>query len=157
LIESIKTVLSAAEVFEQEKVEKKKNNYYLRRELRFLDAQLKTEKEDLGNDLFIDFVDSSKSAETNAHNLRKGSGLMLVGLQKVQLTLNLFAICRSAYRFIGSYTETVNHLTKEFVSLHAGRGIIKLVISRQFKLDESIETSHMPKDGKIMVRSVINR
>jgi hypothetical protein len=48
--------LSAAEVFEQEKVEKKKNNYYLRRELRFLDAQLKTEREDLGNDLFIDFV-----------------------------------------------------------------------------------------------------
>ncbi len=45
---------------------------------------------------------------------------------------------------------------EEFVSLHARIGIINLVISRKFKLDEAIETSHTLNEGKIMVMSVIS-
>ncbi|MDQ5842173.1 MAG: hypothetical protein M3286_01660 [Thermoproteota archaeon] len=45
---------------------------------------------------------------------------------------------------------------EEFVSLHARIGIINLVISRKFKLDEAIETSHTLNEGKIMVMGVIS-
>jgi alcohol dehydrogenase, propanol-preferring len=43
----------------------------------------------------------------------------------------------------------------ELVSL-AKRGIIKLVISNRFKLEQATEALRMLKDGKILGRGVIN-
>jgi propanol-preferring alcohol dehydrogenase len=59
-----------------------------------------------------------------------------------------------AYRLIGSYTGTINDLV-ELVSL-TKRGVIKPLISNQFKLEQATQALTMLKEGKIAGRGVIN-
>ncbi len=108
----------------------------------------------LGADAVIDFVNSTKSTETDMQILRKRARLVLVGLFGGELRLNLIAMPTRAYRLIGSYTGSLNDLV-ELVSL-ARRGIIRPVVSNRFKLDEATQALQMLKDGKIVGRGVIN-
>ncbi len=108
----------------------------------------------LGADTVIDFVNSSKTVETDMNFLRRRAKLVLVGLFGGELKLNLVSMPTRAYKLIGSYTGSLNDLTN-LVSL-AKRGIIKPVISNRFKLDQATEALTMLKDGKILGRGVIN-
>ena len=91
--------------------------------------------ERLGADAVIDFVNSSKTVETDMNLLRRRAKLVLVGLFGGELKLNLVSMPTRAYKLIGSYTGSINDLTN-LVSL-AKRGIIKPVISNRFKLDQA--------------------
>jgi alcohol dehydrogenase, propanol-preferring len=108
----------------------------------------------LGADAVIDFVNASKTVETDMHFLRRRARLVLVGLFGGELKLSLVTMPTRAYRLIGSYTGTLNDLI-ELVSL-ASRGVIKPVVSNRFKLDEATEALTMLKEGKILGRGVIN-
>jgi propanol-preferring alcohol dehydrogenase len=108
----------------------------------------------LGADAVIDFVNSSKTVETDMNFLRRRAKLVLVGLFGGELKLNLVSMPTRAYKLIGSYTGSIDDLTN-LVSL-AKRGIIKPVISNRFKLDQATEALTMLKDGKILGRGVIN-
>jgi propanol-preferring alcohol dehydrogenase len=108
----------------------------------------------LGADAVIDFVNSSKTVETDMNFLRRRAKLILVGLFGGELKLNLVSMPTRAYKLIGSYTGSIDDLTN-LVSL-AKRGIIKPVISNRFKLDQATEALTMLKDGKILGRGVIN-
>jgi propanol-preferring alcohol dehydrogenase len=74
----------------------------------------------LGADAVIDFVNSSKSTETDMQLLRRRARLVFVGLFGGELRLNLVTMPTRAYRLIGSYTGSLNDLI-ELVSL-AKRG-----------------------------------
>jgi len=108
----------------------------------------------LGADAIIDFVNASKTVETDMQFLRRRARLVLVGLFGGELKLSLVTMPTRAYRLIGSYTGTLTDLI-ELVSL-AERGVIKPVVSNRFKLDEATEALTMLKEGKILGRGVIN-
>ena len=108
----------------------------------------------LGADAVIDFVNASKTVETDMQFLRKRARLVLVGLFGGELRLSLVTMPTRAYKIIGSYTGSLKDMV-ELVSL-AKRGAIKPVISNRFKLDQAGEALQMLKDGKIVGRGVIN-
>jgi len=108
----------------------------------------------LGADAVIDFVNASKTVETDMQFLRRRARLVLVGLFGGELKLSLVMMPTRAYKIIGSYTGTISDLI-ELVSL-AKRGVIKPVVSNRFKLEQATEALTMLKDGKILGRGVIN-
>jgi propanol-preferring alcohol dehydrogenase len=108
----------------------------------------------LGADVVIDFVNSSKTVETDMQILRRRARVVLVGLFGGELRLGLVTMPTRAYKLIGSYTGSLSDLI-ELVSL-AKRGVIKPVVSNRFKLDQATEALQMLKDGKILGRGVIN-
>jgi propanol-preferring alcohol dehydrogenase len=108
----------------------------------------------LGADAVIDFVNASKTVETDMQFLRRRARVILVGLFGGELKLSLISMPTKAYRLIGSYTGTINEML-ELVSL-AEREVIKPVVSDKFKLDQATEALRMLKDGKIIGRGVIN-
>ena len=110
--------------------------------------------DNLGADAVIDFVNASKTVETDVRFLRRRTRLVLVGLFGGELRLSLVMMPTRAYRLIGSYTGTINNLI-ELVSL-AKRGVIKPVVSNRFKLDQATEALTMLKNGKVLGRGVIN-
>jgi alcohol dehydrogenase, propanol-preferring len=107
----------------------------------------------IGADAVIDFVNGSKTVETDMQILRRRAKVVLVGLFGGELKLSLVSMPTRAYRIIGSYTGSLNDLD-ELVSL-AKRKIIKPVVSDKFKLDQATEALSKLKDGKIMGRGVI--
>src|ERR671930_252777 len=108
----------------------------------------------MGADAIIDFVNASKTVETDMQLLRRRAKLVLVGLFGGELKLNLITMPTRAYKIIGSYTGSISEMV-ELVSL-AKRGVIKPVISEQFKLEQATEALSKLKDGKITGRGVIN-
>ncbi|HEX5979221.1 MAG TPA: zinc-binding dehydrogenase, partial [Nitrososphaeraceae archaeon] len=108
----------------------------------------------LGADAVIDFVNASKTVETDMQFLRRRAKLVLVGLFGGELKLSLVSMPTRAYRLIGSYTGTLSDMT-ELVSL-ASRGVIKPIVSNRFKLNQATEALKMLKEGKILGRGVIN-
>jgi alcohol dehydrogenase, propanol-preferring len=108
----------------------------------------------LGADAIIDFVNASKTVETDMQLLRRRARLVLVGLFGGELKLSLITMPTRAYKIIGSYTGSISEMI-ELVSL-AKRGVIKPVISERFKLDQATEALSKLKDGKITGRGVIN-
>jgi propanol-preferring alcohol dehydrogenase len=108
----------------------------------------------LGADVVIDFVNASKTVETDMQILRRRARVVLVGLFGGELRLGLVTMPTRAYKLIGSYTGSLSDLM-ELVSL-AKRGVIKPVVSNRFKLDQATEALQMLKDGKILGRGVIN-
>jgi propanol-preferring alcohol dehydrogenase len=108
----------------------------------------------LGADAVIDFVNASKTVETDMQFLRRRARLVLVGLFGGELKLSLVSMPTRAYRLIGSYTGSIADLI-ELVSL-AERGLIKPIISNRFKLDQATEALTMLKEGKILGRGIIN-
>jgi propanol-preferring alcohol dehydrogenase len=108
----------------------------------------------LGADVVIDFVNASKTVETDMQFLRRRAKLVLVGLFGGELRLSLVAMPTRAYKIIGSYTGTISEMI-ELVSL-AERDVIKPVVSNRFKLDQAGEALEMLKDGKLVGRGVIN-
>ena len=108
----------------------------------------------LGADVVIDFVNASKTVETDMQILRRRARVVLVGLFGGELRLGLVTMPTRANKLIGSYTGSLSDLI-ELVSL-AKRGVIKPVVSNRFKLDQATEALQMLKDGKILGRGVIN-
>lgn len=108
----------------------------------------------LGADVVIDFVNASKTVETDMQIIRRRARVVLVGLFGGELRLSLVTMPTRAYKLIGSYTGSLSDLI-ELVSL-AKRGVIKPVVSNRFKLDQATEALQMLKDGKILGRGVIN-
>jgi alcohol dehydrogenase, propanol-preferring len=108
----------------------------------------------MGADAVIDFVNASKTVETDMQILRRRAKVVLVGLYGGELKLNLVTMPTRAYRLIGSYTGSLSDLT-ELVSL-AKRKIIKPLVSDRFRLDQATEALSKLKDGKVMGRGVIN-
>ena len=108
----------------------------------------------MGADAVIDFVNASKTVETDMQLLRRRARVVLVGLFGGELKLSLVTMPTRAYRLIGSYTGSIDDLI-ELVSL-AKRGVIKPIISNRFKLDQATEALTMLKEGKIVGRGVIN-
>src|ERR671918_765712 len=108
----------------------------------------------LGADAVIDFVNATKSVETDMQFLRRRARLVLVGLFGGELRLSLVSMPTRAYKIIGSYTGSIQDLV-ELVSL-AERGVIKPLVSNRFKLDQATEALTMLKEGKIAGRGVIN-
>ena len=108
----------------------------------------------LGADAVIDFVNASKTVETDIQFLRRRARVVLVGLFGGELKLGLVSMPTRAYRLIGSYTGTISDLV-ELVSL-AKRGVIKPLISNRFKLDQTTQALTMLKEGKIVGRGIIN-
>ncbi|MGC2429232.1 MAG: alcohol dehydrogenase [Nitrososphaeraceae archaeon] len=108
----------------------------------------------MGADAVIDFVNASKTVESDMQFLRRRARLVLVGLFGGELKLSLVSMPTRAYKLIGSYTGTLNDMI-ELVSL-AKRGIIKPLVSNRFKLNQATEALTMLKEGKILGRGVIN-
>jgi propanol-preferring alcohol dehydrogenase len=108
----------------------------------------------MGADAVIDFVNASKTVETDMQLLRRRAKLVLVGLFGGELNLNLVSMPTRAYKIIGSYTGSITEMV-ELVSL-AKRGVIKPVVSERFRLNQATEALTMLKDGKIIGRGVIN-
>src|SRR5919197_1809276 len=108
----------------------------------------------LGVDAIIDFVNASKTVETDMQLLRRRGKLVLVGLFGGELKLNLVTMPTRAYKIIGSYTGSISEMV-QLVSL-AKRGTIKPLVSNRFRLDQATEALRMLRDGKIMGRAVIN-
>jgi alcohol dehydrogenase, propanol-preferring len=108
----------------------------------------------MGADAVIDFVNASKTAETDMQLLRKRAKVVLVGLFGGELRLNLVSMPSRAYKLIGSYTGTLSDLT-ELVAL-AQRGVIKPIVSDRFKLDQATEALSKLKAGQIIGRGVIH-
>jgi len=107
-----------------------------------------------GADAVIDFVNASKTVETDMQLLRKRAKVVLVGLFGGELKLNLVSMPTRAYSIIGSYTGNIQDMA-ELVSL-ANRKVIKPVISDRFKLSEATDALTKLKEGKILGRGVIN-
>ncbi|MGA7042580.1 MAG: zinc-binding dehydrogenase, partial [Nitrososphaeraceae archaeon] len=105
-------------------------------------------------DAVIDFVNASKTVETEMQFLRGRARVVLVGLFGGELKLNLVSMPTRAYQLIGSYTGTLSDVV-ELVSL-ATRGVINPVVSDTFKLSQATEALSRLKDGKIIGRGVIN-
>jgi alcohol dehydrogenase, propanol-preferring len=110
--------------------------------------------ENLGADAVIDFVNATKTVETDIQFLRRRARAILVGLFGGELRLSLISMPTKAYRLIGSYTGTLTDLV-ELVSL-TKRDIIKPIVSDTFKLNQATEALSKLKDGKILGRGVIN-
>ncbi len=110
--------------------------------------------DNLGAEAVIDFVNASKTVETDMQMLRRRARVVLVGLFGGELKLALVSMPTRAYKLLGSYTGSLNDLI-ELVSL-AKRGVIKPVVSHQFKLSQATEALQLLKDGKILGRGVIN-
>jgi propanol-preferring alcohol dehydrogenase len=110
--------------------------------------------DNLGADAVIDFVNATKTVESDMQMLRRRARVVLVGLFGGELKLNLITMPTRAYKLIGSYTGTMTDMV-ELVSL-ANRGIIKPVVSERFKLDQATEALSKLKEGKIVGRGVIN-
>lgn len=110
--------------------------------------------DNLGADAIIDFVNASKTVETDMKMLRRRGRAVLVGLFGGELKLSLVSMPTRAYRLIGSYTGSLSDLI-ELVSL-AKRGVIEPVVSHRFKLSQATQALEMLKDGKILGRGVIN-
>jgi propanol-preferring alcohol dehydrogenase len=108
----------------------------------------------MGADAVIDFVNASKTVESDIQFLRRRAKLVLVGLFGGELKLSLVSMPTRAYRFIGSYTGTLSDMV-ELVSL-ARRGVIKPLVSNRFKLNQATEALTMLREGKILGRGVIN-
>ena len=108
----------------------------------------------MGADAVVDFVNSTKSVETDMQFLRRRARLVLVGLFGGELKLNLITMPTKAYRLIGSYTGTLNELVS-LLSL-AERGVINPVITDRFKLEEATQALSQLKNGNIIGRGVIN-
>ena len=108
----------------------------------------------MGADAIIDFVNASKTVETDMQLLRRRGKLVLVGLFGGELKLNLVSMPTRAYKIIGSYTGSISEMV-ELVSL-AKRGVIKPVVSERFKLDQATEALSKLSEGKITGRGVIN-
>ena len=108
----------------------------------------------VGADAVIDFVNASKTVETDMQFLRRRAKVVLVGLFGGELRLNLVSMPTRAYKLLGSYTGTLTDLA-ELVSL-AQRGVIKPVVSDKFKLDQATEALSKLKAGQIIGRGVIN-
>lgn len=107
-----------------------------------------------GADAVIDFVNASKTVETDMQLLRRRAKVVLVGLFGGELKLNLVSMPTRAYSIIGSYTGNMQDMA-ELVSL-ANRKVIKPIISDRFKLDQATEALTKLKEGKIIGRGVIN-
>jgi len=107
-----------------------------------------------GADAVFDFVNASKTVETDMQLLRKRAKVVLVGLFGGELKLNLVSMPTRAYSIIGSYTGNIQDMA-ELVSL-ANRKVIKPVISDRFKLSEATDALTKLKEGKIIGRGVIN-
>jgi propanol-preferring alcohol dehydrogenase len=107
-----------------------------------------------GADAVIDFVNATKTVETDMQILRRRARVVLVGLFGGELNLSLISMPTKAYKLIGSYTGTLTDLV-ELVSL-AERKIIRPVVSNRFKLDQATEALSKLRDGKIVGRGVIN-
>lgn len=110
--------------------------------------------DNLGADAVIDFVNASKTVETDMQMLRRRARVVLVGLFGGELKLSLVSMPTRAYKLIGSYTGSLSDLI-ELVSL-AKRGVIRPVVSNRFKLNQATEALQMLKDGKILGRGIIN-
>ena len=108
----------------------------------------------LGADAVIDFVNASKTVETDMQMLRRRARVVLVGLFGGELKLSLVSMPTRAYKLIGSYTGSLSDLI-ELVSL-AKREVIRPVVSNRFKLNQATEALQMLKDGKILGRGIIN-
>ena len=108
----------------------------------------------MGADAVIDFVNASKTVETDMQLLRRRAKLVLVGLFGGELKLNLVSMPTKAYKLIGSYTGSITDLV-QLVSL-AKRGVIRPIISNRFKLNQATEALMMLKNGKILGRGIIN-
>ena len=108
----------------------------------------------MGADAVIDFVNASKTVESDMQFLRRRAKLVMVGLFGGELKLSLVSMPTRAYRLIGSYTGTLSDMT-ELISL-AKRGVIKPLVSNRFKLSQATEALTMLKEGKIVGRGVIN-
>ena len=108
----------------------------------------------VGADAVIDFVNASKTVETDMQLLRRRARVVLVGLFGGELKLSLVTMPTRAYKLIGSYTGTLSDMV-ELVSL-ATRGVINPVVSDTFKLNQATEALSKLKDGKIIGRAVIN-
>ena len=108
----------------------------------------------LGADAVIDFVNGSKTVETDMQILRRRARVVLVGLFGGSLELSLVSMPTRAYKLIGSYTGSMSDML-ELVSL-AQRDIIKPVISNKFNLNQATEALTMLKQGKIIGRGIIN-
>src|ERR671922_2307437 len=102
----------------------------------------------LGADAVIDFVNASKTVETDMQFLRRRARVVLVGLFGGELRLSLVTMPTRAYKIIGSYTGTLSDMV-ELVSL-TKRGVIKPIVSNRFKLDQAGEALQMLKDGKVV-------
>jgi alcohol dehydrogenase, propanol-preferring len=108
----------------------------------------------MGADAVVDFVNASKTVESDIQFLRRRAKLVLVGFFGGELKLSLVSMPTRAYRLIGSYTGTLSDMV-ELVSL-ARRGVIKPLVSNRFKLNQATEALTMLKEGKILGRGVIN-
>jgi alcohol dehydrogenase, propanol-preferring len=108
----------------------------------------------MGTDAVIDFVNASKTVETDMQFLRRRARVVLVGLFGGELKLSLVTMPTRAYKLIGSYTGTLSDMI-ELISL-ASRGVIKPVVSNRFKLDQATDALTMLREGKILGRGVIN-
>src|ERR671926_305171 len=108
----------------------------------------------MGADAIIDFVNASKTVETDMQLLRRRGKLVLVGLFGGELKLSLVTMPTRAYKIIGSYTGSLKDMV-ELVSL-AKRGVIKPLVSNTFKLSQVTEALSKLKEGKIIGRGVIN-
>jgi alcohol dehydrogenase, propanol-preferring len=110
--------------------------------------------DNLGADAVMDFVNSSKTVETEMQFLRRRAKVILVGLFGGEVKLNLVSMPTKALRLIGSYTGSIADVT-ELLSL-AKRGVIKPVITDRFKLKQATEALSKLKEGEIMGRGIIN-
>jgi alcohol dehydrogenase, propanol-preferring len=110
--------------------------------------------DNLGADAVMDFVNSSKTVETEMQFLRRRAKVILVGLFGGEVKLNLITMPTKAFRLIGSYTGSIADVT-ELLSL-AKRGVIKPVITDRFKLKQATEALSKLKEGEIMGRGIIN-
>ena len=108
----------------------------------------------MGADAVIDFVNASKTVETDMQFLRRRAKVVLVGLFGGELKLNLLSMPTKTYKLIGSYTGSITDL-EQLVSL-AKRGVIRPIISNRFKLNQATEALTMLKNGKILGRGIIN-
>src|SRR5918995_1258893 len=84
----------------------------------------------MGADAVIDFVNASKTVETEMQFLRKRAKLVLVGLFGGELKLSLVSM--------------------------PTRALIKPLVSNRFKISQATEALSMLKEGKIVGRGVIN-
>ncbi|HZE78608.1 MAG TPA: alcohol dehydrogenase [Nitrososphaeraceae archaeon] len=107
-----------------------------------------------GADAVMDFVNSSKTVETELQFLRRRAKVILVGLFGGEVKLNLITMPTKAIRLIGSYTGSIADVT-ELLSL-AKRGVIRPVITDRFKLNQATEALSKLKEGEIMGRGIIN-
>src|ERR671936_419368 len=91
----------------------------------------------MGADAIIDFVNASKTVETDMQLLRRRGKLVLVGLFGGELKLSLITMPTRAYKIIGSYTGSISEMI-ELVSL-AKREVIRPIISNRLKLNQATE------------------